>query len=67
MKRIINVDTVAGVAALGWAITALFVPQLNELIDYRAAVSFAVVALGRGFNAARKALPAAPEENPKEL
>lgn len=54
MKRLIDIDLFAGLGALAWAVTALFVPQLNELVDYRAAGAFGLTALGRFVARVRK-------------
>lgn len=50
-----NVDTWAGVAAIGWALLALLVvSDLNQLVDFKMAFGFGVLALGRALKSSQK-------------
>jgi hypothetical protein len=60
------VDLVAALGAVGWAVLALYLPELNEIIDYKAGAGFGVLALGRWY-AMMRALPNVKEPNPKEM
>lgn len=48
-KALSNVDVMAGLGAGAYAVAALYLPDLAALVDPRAAVSFALAALGRGY------------------
>ena len=50
-----NVDLLAGLGSGAWAVAAVFVGELGGIVSTEAAAAFAVVALGRWYNDARKA------------
>lgn len=56
MARLLDVDILAGLGALAWAVVTLTaVPQLGELVSYEAAGAFGLLALARGYSRLRKA------------
>ena len=56
MKKFLNIDIVAGLLALVYAVLAHTVsPQLGELVSAEAASGFALAALSRGYLALKAA------------
>ncbi len=55
LKKLINVDVIAGLGALGFAAAVIFVPELSALCDPKVAAGFGLAALARGYVAASKA------------
>lgn len=54
VARLWNVDIVVGATAFGFAVTSLYLPELQQLAHYSVSFAAACVAFGRGVNKARK-------------
>lgn len=53
LKKLLNIDIIAGLAAGAFAIAGVFLPELSALADPKVAGVFAIAALGRGIAAAK--------------
>lgn len=53
-KLLSNVDVLAGLGGLAWAIAALYLPELASLCDPRVAFSFFLAAEARGLLALKE-------------
>jgi len=62
--KLLDVDFLAGLAALAFAITALWVVELTQLADPKLAGGFAIMSLGRWVNRWRPRKVATPDKGP---
>jgi len=49
MRSLLDVDLLAGLGALVWAVLALYLPALGSLVSYEAAAAVALLAGGRWY------------------